>query len=282
MIQIGPYQLSSVMTGAFALDGGAMFGVIPKTLWAKKINVDDKNRIDMRTRSLLIRGGGKVILVDTGIGGKSDEKFRDIYRVDHSEYSLEKGLAERGVGFEEITDVVTSHLHFDHAGGSTVFDASGCVVPAFPDAKYHIQKRQYDWALSAGERERASFRRADFEPVADAGLVEFHDGPYELYPGISVKLSFGHTEAQQHVIVSEGRETLFYCADMIPTSIHVPLPWIMAYDVRPLVTLEEKKEILPQAAEEGWILFFEHCPYVAAAHVRNDDGKYEIGDAVDL
>lgn len=283
MLQIGPYRLDSIMTGKFALDGGAMFGVVPKVFWEKKIDVDDKNRIDMRMRSLLVQGEGRKILVDTGAGDKGLEKFNKIYRIDRSEYNLEGSLAKHSLKPEDITDIVITHLHFDHAGGSTRFDNKGRLVPAFPNARYHIQKRHFDWALNAKEREQASFLEDDFVPLSIAGRIEFHDGPYDLLPGISIEASNGHTEVQQHLLVSGGADTLFYCADMIPTSLHVPLPWIMAYDIRPLETLKEKREILKRAVKDNWILFFEHCPHVAAARVV-DRGveRYEVGDGVDV
>jgi glyoxylase-like metal-dependent hydrolase (beta-lactamase superfamily II) len=280
MLKIGPYRLSAIETGEFALDGGAMFGVIPKPLWEKRIPVDARNRIDMRLRALLIQGEGKNILVDTGIGDKGDTKFNDIYRVDHSRYTLESSLAKKGLKPEDITDVVITHLHFDHVGGATKYDSEGNLVPTFPNAIYHIQKRHLEWARSATERDMASFRKEDFMPLVEQSRVNLLEGETELYPGITVRLSNGHTTCQQHVLVSDGKESLFYCGDLIPTSVHVSLPWIMGYDIKPLTTLEEKKSLLDEAVEKNYILFFEHCPHMAAAHVGTKLGKYIITSSI--
>lgn len=277
MIEIGSYKLMSIETGEFALDGGAMFGIIPKPLWEKRIGVDERNRIDMRLRALLVQGNGKNILVDTGIGDKGDAKFNDIYRVDHSRFTLESSLAGYDLKPSDITDVVISHLHFDHAGGATRSS-----VPAFPNATYYIQKRQYDWALKTTEKERTSFRREDFVPLVEKGVARLIDGPSELGPGVSISVSSGHTEYQQHLFVTDGKQAFFHCADMIPTSVHVGLQWIMGYDVRPLETLEEKRKVLAEASEKGWILFFEHCPHMAAARVCFKDGRYEVMERVDV
>lgn len=281
MLQIGPYKLSAIETGEFALDGGAMFGVVPKPLWETKINVDSKNRIDMRLRALLIQGNGKNILVDTGMGNKWDQKMNDIYRADSSRFSLERSLSEKGLKTGDITDVILTHLHFDHAGGATRLE-NGKMVPAFPNAAYYVQKRHFEWALKPTERDRGSFRRDDFIPLEEHGVLKKLESPNKLFPGISFYLSFGHTEAQQHVVISDHKTTLFYCADLMPTSLHVSLPWIMAYDLRPLETLKEKKEILKEASEKNWVLFFEHCPLLAAAFVTNDGERYKILKEADV
>lgn len=282
MLKIGTYNFFSIETGEFALDGGAMFGVIPKPLWERKIGVDARNRIDMRLRALLVQSNGRNILVDTGIGDKGDAKFNDIYRVDHRRFTLEKSLRARGLAPEDITDVVITHLHFDHAGGATVLGAGGKFVPTFPNATHYIQKRQYEWAFAASERDRTSFRKEDIYPLVDAGKVRFLDGESELFPGVQIKVSRGHTESEQHLFVTDGKSTLFYCADMIPTSVHVGVPWIMGYDLRPLDTLREKKEVLKRAVEEGWILFFEHCPHMAAAKIKYESGKFSVAKEIDV
>lgn len=281
-MRIGPYTLHAIETGEFALDGGAMFGVVPKVLWEKKIPADDRNRITMRMRSLLITGGGKNILVDTGIGTKDTEKLKDIYRIDHSRLTLEGSLAQHNLKCEDITDVILTHFHFDHAGGSTTFDKNGKLVPAFPKATYYIQRRNLAWARSPSERDQASFTEANFQPLLAAGLLKELDGPLEIYPGINIIVVEGHTEAQQLVKVSDGKTTLLYCGDLIPTSAHLSLPWNMSYDNRPLTTIEEKKNILEQAVSQNWIMFFEHCPLMAACHVIKTEKGFDCGKKVNL
>ncbi len=236
-MKIGPYELQAFEHGEFKLDGGAMFGVVPKVLWEKTNPADEKNRIDMALRSLLIRGEGRVILVDTGIGNKLPEKLRAIYAVDESRLSTEKALAQAGLTAEDVTDVILTHLHFDHAGGATRLNEKGQVVPTFPNATYYVQKGQYAWGKKPSERDRASFFPENYVPLEEAGQLKILEGSQELFPGIEVRALFGHTPAMQVVRVSDGSQTLLYCADLIPTASHIPLPWIMAYDLNPLLTL---------------------------------------------
>lgn len=264
---IGPYTLYPIETGSFALDGGAMFGVVPKALWERTNPPDEKNRIPMAARALLLIGGGRTILVDAGNGTKLNERLRAIYRIDTGRTDLLSSLRARGIAPEEVTDVLLTHLHFDHAGGST-FREQGEVKPTFPKARYHVQREHWKAALHPTERDRASFFPDDYMPLHERGLLHLVDGEGELFPGVSVRLMHGHTTALQCPVVSDGRSTLFYCADLLPTIAHVQLPWIMAYDLRPLVTLEEKRAVLARALEEEWTLFFEHDPVIAAGRVR--------------
>ncbi len=268
-MKIGDYEIHSVETGRFALDGGAMFGVVPKPLWEKAHPADERNRITMAARALLLRGNGRVILVDTGNGSKWSEKLQTIYRIDTSHSSLEHSLLQLGTAPDQVTDVILTHLHFDHAGGATV-SVNGGLRPRFPRAVHYVQEEHWHAALNPSERDRASFFPEDFEPLHQHGLLQFTDGEREILPGIGVKVLHGHTTALQAPILSDGTTTLFYCADLIPLAAHVQLPWIMAYDLRPLVTLEEKRRILNAAADEGWILFFEHDPVTVAARVVRD------------
>ena len=281
MIDIGPYKLSSVETGEFALDGGAMFGIIPKPLWEKRIETDNRNRIDLRLRALLIQDDKRNILVDTGIGDKGDGKFNDIYRVDHTRFNLDKSLSEKKLARTDITDVILTHLHFDHAGGAT-FIHKGDIAPTFPNATYHIQKQQLETAINPSKRERGSFIRGDFEPLVKNGLTNIIDGERELFPGIVLYTTNGHTAAQQQVFVSDGKKHLFHTADMIPTSVHIGVHWIMGYDVRPLNTLKEREHFLEKACLEGWILFFGHCPHMPAATVKFTEKRYQIFERVDV
>ena len=271
-MKIGPYELHSIETGRFALDGGAMFGVVPKPLWEKTNPPDEKNRIELAARALLIRGNGKNILVDVGNGAKYNEKLTSIYKFDTTRYDIVSSLKRHNLVPADITDVILTHLHFDHAGGST-FDDNGEVKPTFPKAKYLVQREHWRAANDPTERDRASFFKEDFLPLQFYGLIEHTDGEGEIFPGISVRIVNGHTTALQCPVISDGTTALFYCADLMPTTSHVQLPWIMAYDLRPLVTLEEKRKILNQAAEESWVLFFEHDPVTEAVRViRTEKG----------
>ncbi len=267
---IGPYTISPVETGTFGLDGGAMFGVVPRILWERSNPPDDRNRIAMAARALLVAGAGRTILIDTGNGGKLSEKLAAIYRIDNRSGDLLSSLRSLGVAPEDVTDVILTHLHFDHAGGSTVREGKVC-RPAFPRARYYVQKDQWNAARKPTERDRASFFPEDFQPLEEHGVLELLDGEGELFPGVRLHLVHGHTTALQCPVISDDRTTLFYCADLLPMVPHVQLPWIMAYDLRPLVTLEEKRTVLRRAVEEGWILFFEHDPVVAAGRVRRTD-----------
>jgi len=281
-MRIGPYNLHAIETGEFALDGGAMFGIIPKVLWEKKIPADEKNRITLRMRSLLISGNGKNILVDDGIGTKDDEKFGSIYKVDHSRFQIESSLAAHNLTCNDITDVILTHFHFDHAGGSTKFDDKGNIIPSFPNATYYIQQRNLLWAQEPSEKDQASFTKANFEPLIKAGQLKQLDGPCEIFPDINIIVVEGHTTAQQLVKISAGVATVLYCGDLIPTSAHVPIPWVMGYDNHPITTLNEKRAILEKAAGEGWILFFEHCPILTACRVVKTAKGFDCGEKIDF
>ena len=269
--KIGPYTVSLLETGQFALDGGAMFGVVPKNLWQRTNPADDQNRIDMALRILLIQGGDKNILVDTGIGDKWDEKYKNIYRISHETFSLEKALSEKKIKSKDITDIIISHLHFDHAGGLTYLD-QGKLKLTFPKAKIYVQKEQYEWANRPTPKDQASFLKENIMPLKEANLVLL-EGEKEIYPGIHVLISHGHTRAQQVVKITDGASTVLFCADLIPTSSHVPVPFVMGYDNFPLLTMEEKRNILEKAVQENWVLCFEHDPKVAAATVQKDPQK---------
>lgn len=267
-MKVGSYDIRALDAGKFRLDGGAMFGVVPKTLWTKTNPSDERNRIELALRVMLIMDANKVILVDTGIGTNWDYKFRDIYAIDQTQNNLENSLESFGLKPSDITDIIITHLHFDHAGGATSIDKDGKIVPAFPNAIYHVQKRQYEWALKPTEKDRASFIVENFVSIWEHGQINLLDGEIELYPGIFIKLSDGHTIAQQLAIIRGGRQTILHPGDMIPTSAHVQLPYIMGYDNYPLITLEEKKRYLSLCAEEGWMVFFEHDPFVEGAYIE--------------
>ena len=280
-MKIGTYEIHSIETGRFCLDGGAMFGVVPKPLWEKFNPPDEKNRIELAARALLVRGNGHTILVDVGNGSKYDDKLTSIYRFDTTQYDILSSLKKHNLTPADITDVLLTHLHFDHAGGSTLND-NGDIKPTFPKAKYYVQREHWRAANNPTERDRASFFKEDFMPLQYFGLIEYTDGEGEIFPGISVRLMNGHTSALQCPVVSDGTTTLFYCADLMPTTTHVQLPWIMAYDLRPLVTLEEKRKILNQAVDESWILFFEHDPATQAVRVMRTDKGIVVDSQITL
>ncbi len=280
-MKIGAYEVFTIETGYVSLDGGAMFGVVPKVLWSKTNPADELNRIVLAMRTMVIRGNNRLILVDTGVGHKLSEKLSKIYNVDHKKHDLEKDLQAHGLAVDDFTDVIITHLHFDHTGGATAM-RNGKVQPTFPNAKYYVQAEQWYWANNPSEKDRASYMPENFKPIEEAGQLVQLDGPKELFPGIEVLVMFGHTHGMQLVKISDGRQTLLYCADLMPTASHIPLPYIMAYDNNPLITLEEKKRLLPQAVKENWILIFEHDPFRAAGRVIEDDKGFRLGEEIDL
>jgi glyoxylase-like metal-dependent hydrolase (beta-lactamase superfamily II) len=281
MIQIGKYEIYIFETSKFALDGGAMFGVVPQKLWKKSNPPDEENRIAMVTRSLLIKGNGKNILVDTGNSLKMAKKLQDIYKINVTDTNLHASLSAIKISPDEITDVILTHLHFDHAGGSTNFE-NGKVRPAFPNAKYYLQKDHWNLAINPTERDRASFFAEDFLPLKDFGVLELVDGEFEIFPGIQMVVVNGHTSSQQLPKISDSKHTLFFAGDLIPMSAHIPLPFIMGYDLRPLVTLEEKKKILESAYEEKWTVVFEHDPIVSTGTIMSTEKGFRLDNQLTI
>jgi glyoxylase-like metal-dependent hydrolase (beta-lactamase superfamily II) len=280
MIQIGPYRITLLEAGDFKLDGGAMFGVVPKSLWSKTNPSDELNRINMTARCLLIQSRDRKILVDVGIGHKESEKFNKIFAVDYSRRTLEKSLAEQDVDPADVTDVVYTHLHFDHAGGSTRIDA-GSTVPMFKNAQHYVQKRQYEHALARSERDQASYLDHNYEPVQRNGQLRLIEGNAELIPGIHALTTSGHTPDLQTVLITDGQTSLWYPTDLLPLASQIPLPYIMGYDLQPLITLEDKRRFLSRACDENWIVVYEHDPCCAAATLaRDDQGRIVKGEDV--
>ncbi|HEX9829964.1 MAG TPA: MBL fold metallo-hydrolase [Bacteroidota bacterium] len=280
-MNIGPYEIHSLETGRFALDGGAMFGIVPYVFWSKTNPPDERRRIELAARCLLIRGNGKTILVDDGNGDKWNDKLKDIYKLDTSQQDIVRSLKQYGVTPEDVTDVILTHLHFDHAGGSTKLE-NGKAVPAFRNAKYYVQKKHWELSQNPTEKDRGSFMREDYMPLKEAGVLEFVDGEFEIFPGIELLVCNGHTMAQQLPKISDGKTTLLYCCDLFPTVSHLPYPYVMAYDVRPLVTIEEKKKILARAYEDKWTLFFEHDPTVEAVSVKTAEKGFVIDQKITI
>jgi glyoxylase-like metal-dependent hydrolase (beta-lactamase superfamily II) len=274
-LKIGSWELTPTDTGRFALDGGAMFGVVPKILWSKTNPSDDINRINMALRSLVVKGNNRNILVDVGLPLNTTEKFDKIYAVDHSTFSLEKSLKNNKLSPADITDIIVTHLHFDHAGALSKLDGNDR-LPMFPNAKIHIQKEHWKHALNPTERDQASFIIDTYRFLDGSGMLNLIDGPGELFPGIHLMIVNGHTPSQQMVRITDGKNTALYTADLIPTASHIPLPYIMGYDLNPLKTLEEKKAVLPRAVEEGWTLVFEHDPIHPTSRVLKDDKGFRM------
>ena len=287
---LGTLKCHSLESGTQCLDGGAMFGVVPKPLWSRRITPDDRNRIPLAMRCLLIEHPDGLVLIDTGLGNKEDAKFRDIYGVDNAgpggRTRLEAALAETGVAPADVRWVINTHLHFDHAGGNTweEQDQNGVAVGGakltFPNATYVVQWGDLDFARHPNERTRASYLPHNFEPVAEAGKWRLLHGDVDVLPGVSVRVTPGHVPYHQSVLVRSGGETLFYLADVMPTRHHLPLPWIMGYDLEPLRTLESKRKLVREALEEEWLLFFEHDPDVVMGRVGEGEKGPDIAAAV--
>ncbi|MFA7227615.1 MAG: MBL fold metallo-hydrolase [Melioribacteraceae bacterium] len=274
-MKIGKYELYVSETGSFALDGGAMFGIIPKTLWSRTNHADELNRVSLSARNLLLVSDSRKILIDTGIGSDWDEKFKRIYGLDQTKNTASGSLDKIGIKPDQITDVLLTHLHFDHTGGSTVLN-EGKWIPAYPNAKYHVQKKHFEWALNPSERDKGSFIENRFLPLQKEGLLNFIDGDTPFDDELEIITINGHTISQQMIKVHDNSNTVLYCGDLFPFISHIPIPYVMGYDLQPLVTVQEKKKILSIAAKENWKLFFEHDPEVIMATVTQSDAGFTI------
>jgi len=281
-MQIGSYQVELIDAGRYKLDGGAMFGVVPRNLWQKGNPPDEKNRITMSLNTLLLIRDGRVILVDTGVGTKFSEKYQQIYAVDYSEHSLLKSLANKNIQPEDVTDVIITHLHFDHVGGATYYDEAGELQLQFPNADHYVQKRQLEWAQKRFPKDRASYLTENFDPLLHSQKLKILAGPHVLEPGLELMLSEGHTVAQQMLRVFGQQQNLLYAADMIPMSAHIPVPWVMAYDLYPVITIEEKEKYLKKAVEQEWMIFFEHDPQVNCGTIEWGDRGYQLKESIGL
>lgn len=272
-MKFGEMELFVLSDGTCRLDGGAMFGVVPKVLWSKRMPADDRNRITLGTNCLLIKAAGKTVVVETGVGSKTSEKFNGIYAVERTT-GLAGALAQQGVKPEDVDFVIDTHLHFDHCGGNTVWGEDGKTAkPAFPNAEYVVQRGEYEHALNPTDRDRASYFPENYQPLGASGQLKLLDGDEEIVPGVEVVRVPGHTGNQQCIRLRSGDQTAFFFADLIPTTAHLPYAWIMGYDLFPLTTLEEKKKWIPRAVEERWLCLFAHDPKVPAAHLTEKDGK---------
>ena len=274
-MRLGQLQLDVVRGPEFRLDGGAMFGVVPKVLWERKLPADERNRVRLATNCLLVRGGGFTALVECGIGSKWDEKSRDTYAIDERT-TVEGSLARLGVAADDVDALILSHLHFDHAGGATRRQ-DGRIVPAFPNATLYVQAEELSHARSPHERDRASYRRDDWEPWAEAGRLASISGEAEVRPGVTAVPVRGHNAGMQAIRIESEGEVAFYFADALPTTAHVPVPWIMGYDLYPVDLIENKRRLLDAAVRQRWLCVFEHDPVVPWGRiVEGSDGKRRV------
>ncbi len=278
-MKIGKYKIKIVLSGFFGLDGGAMFGIIPKPLWEKTNPSDSSNRVKLATRNLLLQSESKNILIDTGMGNKWSEKEKSIYAVEEN-ISLESALIKHNLKNEDITDVILTHLHFDHTGGSTEVENEK-LIPAFPNAKYHVQKQNFEWAKNPSDRDKGSYIKQNFMPLFENGVLNLIDGESKFDDEIDLIVINGHTFGQQMVKISDSSNTLLFCSDLIPFVSHIPIPYIMGYDIQPLVTVKEKKKYLNQALDENWKLFFGHDPETAMVTLKSTEKGIRVNERFD-
>ena len=254
-------KLHRIETGNFMLDGGAMFGVVPKALWERTNPSDTKNRIKMAARSLLIEDGDRLILIDTGMGNKQSDKFYGHYAL-WGDHTLDGSLQKAGFHRDDITDVFLTHLHFDHCGGAIHYNAHGILEPAFKNARFWSHQNHWDWAMKPNPREKASFLSENILPIYESGQLELLTGTEKQLEkttlGFDILLMDGHTEKQMLPMIRYQGKTIVFAADLIPTVGHLPIPYVMGYDTRPLLTLEEKASFLDRAIKEDFLLFLEH------------------------
>ncbi|HMT52846.1 MAG: MBL fold metallo-hydrolase [Saprospiraceae bacterium] len=278
-------KLHVLETGKFKLDGGAMFGVVPKRMWQKMHPADDDNLCTWQMRCLLVEDGNRKILIDTGVGSKQDDRFRSHF-YPHDDIDFTESLAKIGLTTEDITDVFLTHFHFDHVGGALKRDAQGAIVPVFPNATYWSNEVHYNWALNPNAREAASFLKENFVPMRDQGILQMIDVQEGIKFSDNISLSFvyGHTEAMMLPYISlPSGNTLIYCADLIPSHHHIQMPYVMAYDLRPLETMKEKKVLHDVATDGKHFLFFEHDLDVACGFLtKNENGRVVFGGEVNI
>jgi glyoxylase-like metal-dependent hydrolase (beta-lactamase superfamily II) len=275
-MKFGDYRVEIIPDCEFRLDGGAMFGVVPRNLWERVAPPDEQNRIRMNMNCLFVEAGQERVLIDTGIGEKWPDKQRTMYGIDRQRTLADSLKAVAGVAPEEITIVVNTHLHFDHAGGNTRLDDSGKAVPAFPNARYFISRAEYEHAEAPSERDRASYLPDNWRPLKEAGQLELKDGDYEVVPGLRMETHAGHNRSMQCARLEQNGQTLFGFADLVPMRAHVPFAWVMGYDLYPVETVEAKKKLLPQAAHENWTCLFYHDPEQALGRIVEEHGKFSV------
>jgi len=281
-MNLGKFKVNAIETGIFGLDGGSMFGIVPKALWQRKYDRGDElNRIPLAARPLLVQFDDRVLLIDTGNGNKFNDKFANLYNIDKEKSSILNALKLHNIEAEQVTDVILTHLHFDHSGGATIIQ-NNRAVPTFPNAKYYIQKEQLDWAKNPTEKDSASFIPDNYQPLIEHNQLEVIDGEGVLFDGISIITAFGHTQAMQMLRISNQDKTLYYLADTIPTAAHLPFSFSMGFDNFPLKVIDEKKNLLPQIYEERAILFFEHDAFLQAATIKSTEKGFAVDEKFEI
>jgi glyoxylase-like metal-dependent hydrolase (beta-lactamase superfamily II) len=276
--KIGEWDLRILETGDFKLDGGAMMGSVPKVLWSKTNPSDDKNRIDLSMRCLLLDNGKRRVLIETGIGDHCSEKFAEIFQVDQKKNALSKALSHHGYINENITDVILTHLHFDHAGGAVLKNSDGNMYPRFPNATYYISQTNWDAGMNPSPKDKASYLKENYICLKDQGVLEIIPDNVNIVDGIDTYTVNGHTHGQQLVKISSNDSTIVFCSDLIPLKSHIKVPWIMGYDLNAELTMKEKEIFLKKASDEGWILFLYHDPEVAAVKIDMNNNNYRVID----
>ena len=272
-MQVGDYRVEIVPDTEFRLDGGAMFGVVPRNLWSRVCPPDEQNRIRMSLNCVFIDTGSQRILIETGLGEKWSSRHVAMYGIDRKKSLSDSLRSITGSSADDISIVINTHLHFDHAGGNTMRDAAGELVPVFPNARYLVSRGEFDHAENPSERDRASYLAEDWQPLKATGQLELKEAEYEVVPGLKMETHAGHNRTMQCWRLEREGQTLFGFADLVPMRAHVQLPWIMGYDLFPVETLEAKKKLLPQAAREGWSCVFYHDPDVPVCKLVEEDGK---------
>jgi len=282
--KFGNFNLYTIETGDIKLDGGAMFGVVPKTLWSRGIAADENNRIGMTMRCLLVESTktGKKYLIDNGVGTKFNQKMMDIYQIDFSEKTLLGSLKQHGFSPGDITDIIFTHLHFDHCGGTTFFNESGDLEFTFPNANLHINERHWETAINPNAREKASFLPDNIEPLKKSDHVNLVVDDHVFEDGLSTYVVNGHTIGQQLPLITNGHRNLLFAADLLPTHVHVPLPWVMGYDMYPVKTLLEKERFLKQANDENWFIYLEHDAEKEIITITFDGKKASVKSSLTL
>jgi glyoxylase-like metal-dependent hydrolase (beta-lactamase superfamily II) len=277
-MQLGDWDVVSCLAGRFGLDGGAMFGVVPRALWARSLPPDELNRIPMAMRILVARGAGRTVVVDVGAGTGYSEKNREIYAFEQIG-PLPDVLRARGVEPAQVTDVLLTHLHFDHGAGIAEPEGETWRL-VFPGARHHVQRSQWEHAFHPNPRDRASYFEDRIRIMEEKGVLVLHDGPWTLAPGFELLVFDGHTPGQQLPLIGPKEDRLFYCGDLIPTHHHIPVPYVMSYDLLPVTSMEEKAAVLARAAGEGWRMFFEHDAHLETCRIYRDGKRFAVADAV--
>lgn len=277
-MKLGEWTLRTCMAGKFGLDGGAMFGVVPRTLWAKLLPPDPFNRVPMAMRILVAEGHGRTVVVDVGAGGGHSAKNREIYAFEDTD-QLAEVIRALGVAASAVTDVVLTHLHFDHGAGIVEPDGEGWKL-VFPRARHHVQRSQWEHAFAPNVRDRASYYEDRMRVMEARGVLELHEGPWTLAPGFELIVFDGHTPGQQLPVIRGDGQAAFFCGDLIPTHHHIPIPYVMSYDLYPVTAMEEKAAMLERAAAEGWVLVFEHDAHLEACRIQRNGKRFALADEV--